>query len=95
MRRGNPLVAWVARGLSGPSEYPVSCERIRVGARRETDCRSGPEQRPSEVPCLNQPRQQPAGAARDLAVQFQVDQSRGNQCRRGLKVADQLVFGHW
>ncbi len=41
---------------------------------------------------LNDFAQQSSGAARDLAVKFQIDESRCHHLRRGVQIADQLVF---
>ena len=43
---------------------------------------------------LSRPGQKPAGMAFDLAVHFQIGEQRRDLCRRGAKIADQLILWH-
>ena len=39
--------------------------------------------------------EQPAGLTCDLAVEFEIDEHRGDAPGRGTEVADQLILGEW
>ncbi len=61
--------------------WDLTCRFAPFGVER-----TAPQQ-PSDDPC-----QQPAGAARDLSVEFQIDQRRGDFGGRCRQIADKLIL---